>query len=70
MPRIPSSMRSAACSRPLAASAIVQCGSVKAERQSPMRVSALSAISIQRSPTSTPSRLSRNSIEAAFCTSM
>jgi len=56
--------------RSVAANAIIQCGSVKAERQSPMRASALSASSIQRSPTSTPWRSRRNSIEAAFCTSM
>ena len=56
--------------RPVAASAIIQCGRVKADRQSPIRASALSASSIQRSPTSTPWRSSRNSMEAAFCTSM
>ena len=38
----------------LAANAIIQCGRVNAERQSPIRGSALSAISIQRSPMSTP----------------
>ena len=60
-PRMASIMRSAAWSRPVAVSAIIQCGSVKAERQSPIRASALSASSTQRSPTSTPRRSSRNS---------
>ena len=68
--RSPASMRPAAALRPVAANAIIQCGSVKAEMQSPVRASALSASSSQRLPTSTPSRPSRNSIEAAFCTSM
>src|SRR5215471_14964619 len=53
---MPSSMRSAAAARPAAANAIIQCGNVKTDRQSPMRCSALFAISIHRSPTSTPCR--------------
>jgi hypothetical protein len=65
-----SSMRAAAWKRPVAASAIIQCGRVKVDRQSPIRASALSASSTQRSPTSTPWRCSRNSMEAAFCTSI
>ena len=69
-PRMPSTMRSAAAVRPVAVSAIIQCGSVNADRQSPMRASALSASSSHRLPTSTPSRWSRKSMDAAFCTSM
>ena len=68
--RIPSSMRAAAWKRPVAVSAIIQCGRVKVDRQSPIRASALSASSSHRLPTSTPWRRTRNSIDAAFCTSM
>ena len=68
--RTASIMRSPASVRPVAASAIIQCGKVKADRQSPMRASALSASSTQRWPTSTPWRSRRNSMEEAFWTSM
>ncbi len=47
--RIASIIRIPARDGPSAISAIIQCGSVKAERQVPIRASALSAISRQRS---------------------
>ncbi len=61
--------RSAAAVRPVAARASIRCGSSNRCPVSPMRASALSASSCQRSPTVTPSCSSRHSRAAAFCRS-